>query len=218
MNNQEEKERVSSSSDFCCCCSWVLFFHREQMMASATNERRRCDARALAMMMIRFSRRGISKFVRSPWNHHHHLYHHHIIARVKKEYFKARTKNVLPSLRCQSIFACVRIFPRGGVPVDLTERLAPRRRTVMMMIPMMLHLFVSLSFCPFKGTVRRTTERDAQMLYSGRASRRRTEAFAKKVCTKTKRNRRFETRRRRRRRPCPKHQQQQQQQTPGDVL
>tara|TARA_B100000073_G_scaffold318378_1_gene296458 strand:+ start:1121 stop:1681 length:561 start_codon:yes stop_codon:yes gene_type:complete len=77
-------------------------------------------------------------------------------SRVKKEYFKARTKNVLPSLRCQSIFACVRIFPRGGVPVDLTERLAPRRRTVMMMIPMMLHLFVSLSFCPFKGTVRRT--------------------------------------------------------------
>ena len=138
-------------------------------------------------------------------------------SRVKKEYFKARTKNVLPSLRCQSIFACVRIFPRGGVPVDLTERLAPRRRTVMMMmIPMMLHLFVSLSFCPFKGTVRRTTERDAQMLYSGRASRRRTEAFAKKVFTKTKRNRRFETRRRRRRRPCPKHQQQQQQ-TPGDV-
>ena len=139
-------------------------------------------------------------------------------SRVKKEYFKARTKNVLPSLRCQSIFACVRIFPRGGVPVDLTERLAPRRRTVMMMIPMMLHLFVSLSFCPFKGTVRRTTERDAQMLCSGHASRRRTEAFAKKVCTKTKRNRRFETRRRRRRRPCPKHQQQQQQQTPGDVL
>ena len=82
-------------------------------------------------------------------------------SRVKKEYFKARTKNVLPSLRCQSIFACVRIFPRGGVPVDLTERLAPRRRTVMMMIPMMLHLFVSLYFCPFKGTVRRTTERDA---------------------------------------------------------
>ena len=85
-----------------------------------------------------------------------------------KEYFKARTKNV-PSLRCrQSIFASC-VFPRG-VPVDLTERLAPRRRTVMMMIPMMLHLFVSLSFCPFKGTVRRTTERDAQMLYSGRLS------------------------------------------------
>tara|TARA_A100001037_G_scaffold261698_1_gene250860 strand:- start:60 stop:569 length:510 start_codon:yes stop_codon:yes gene_type:complete len=59
-----------------------------------------------------------------------------------KEYFKARTKNV-PSLRCrQSIFASC-VFPRG-VPVDLTERLAPRRRTVMMMIPMMLHLFVSL--------------------------------------------------------------------------
>ena len=67
-----------------------------------------------------------------------------------KEYFKARTKNV-PSLRCrQSIFASC-VFPRG-VPVDLTERLAPRRRTVMM-IPMMVHRFVSLSFCPFKGTV-----------------------------------------------------------------
>ena len=118
-------------------------------------------------------------------------------SRVKKEYFKARTKNVLPSLRCQSIFACVRIFPRGGVPVDLTERLAPRRRTVMMMIPMMLHLFVSLSFCPFKGTVRRTTERAR---CSTQDASRRTEAL-QKVFTKTKRNRRFETRRRRRRRP-----------------
>ena len=73
--------------------------------------------------------------VRSPWNHHH-LYHHHIIASVV---FQSENENV-PSLRRQSIFACVRIFPRG-VPVDLTERLAPRRRTVMM-IPM-LHLFVS---------------------------------------------------------------------------
>ena len=145
MNNQEEKESVSSS-DFCCCCSWVLF-HREQMMASATKERRRCDARALAMMMmIRFSRRGISK-VRSPWNHPSSFISSS--SRVK-EYFKARTKNV-PSLRCrQSIFASC-VFPRG-VPVDLTERLAPRRRTVMM-IPMMVHRFVSLSFCPFKGTV-----------------------------------------------------------------
>ena len=124
MNNQEEKEIVLLS-DFC----WVLFDreqrHRLQKKEEDTT-RARDDDDSLGG--------GSRSFPLESSYHHHHHHHHHRECISKRE----RKRHNVPSLRRQSIFADVRIFPRG-VPVDFTERLAPRRRT-MMMIPM-LHLY-----------------------------------------------------------------------------
>ena len=122
MNNQEEKEIVLLS-DFC----WVLFDreqrHRLQKKEEDTT-RARDDDDSLG---------GGSRSFPLESSYHHHHHHHHRECISKRE----RKRHNVPSLRRQSIFADVRIFPRG-VPVDFTERLAPRRRT-MIMIPM-LHL------------------------------------------------------------------------------
>ena len=122
MNNQEEKETVLLS-DFC----WVLFDreqrHRLQKKEEDTTRGARDDDDD--------SLGGGSRSFPLESSYHHH--HHHRECISKRE----RKRHNVPSLRRrQSIFADVRIFPRG-VPVDFTKRLAPRRRT--MMIPM-LHL------------------------------------------------------------------------------
>ncbi len=126
MNNQEEKEIVLLS-DFC----WVLFDREQRHRLQKKEEDTTRGARDDDDDSLGGGSRSFP--LESSYHHHHHHHHHHRECISKRE----RKRHNVPSLRRQSIFADVRIFPRG-VPVDFTERLAPRRRT--MMIPM-LHLY-----------------------------------------------------------------------------